>query len=104
MKLILTLIMSASLAGCFGTIPPVEPNTVIKFKYIVNTIPGDLLTVPPYVQPLPETANDQDIANWLLDGEKRSLEVESKLKAIKKLQDDRLKELEKLPKEDVIVK
>lgn len=102
-KLVAILALSAALVGCASN-PPNEPNTVIKFKYIVNVIPDDMLAVPPIVEALPADATDQVIGNWLLDGEKRALEIESKLKAIKKLQADRLKELEKLPKDDVIVK
>jgi hypothetical protein len=104
MKLILALIMSIALVGC-DTLPKVEENTVVKFKYIVNTIPSELLAVPaPLPKVDPTKDDDKTIGNWLLDGEKRSLEIEGKLRSIKKLQDQRLEELKKLPKDDVIIK
>lgn len=104
MKFILALILSASLVGCGGTMP-VEPNTVVKFKYIVNTIPEELLTIPAPIPNInPATDDDNTVGLWLLDGEKRALEIEGKLKSIKKLQADRLEEVKKLPPDDVIIK
>lgn len=103
MKVICSIILAMTLMGCGATIPR-EQDTVVKFKYIVNTIPEETLTIPPHIPSPPEPSTDQDIANWLLDGEKRSLDIESKLRSIKKLQADRLEELKKLPKDDVILK
>jgi hypothetical protein len=98
------LVGSLALAGC-DTMAKRDQNIIIKYKYIVNVIPGDLLAIP--TRPIkvdPAIDTDETIATWLLDGEKRALQIEGSLKAIKTLQDQRLEELKKLPADDVILK
>lgn len=109
MKVLAALLLSSvMLTGCFETIPEQPENVVVKYKYIVNTIPGDFLEVPAKVPNLDTTtATDKDAAKWLLDKEDRALNLETKLKSIKTHQDNKLKEIEtemKIPKEDIIVK
>ena len=104
MKSILIAIMTTvSLVGCANMQPP--KDIVVKYKYVVNTIPEEMLTVPPQVPAIDiTTADDITVGGWMLDGEKRSLEIEGKLKSIKDLQDKRLLDLKALPAEDVIIK
>jgi hypothetical protein len=106
MKFLVPIILAAAmLTGCETnpTIP--EPSIVIKYKYIVETVPDDMLVVPNSLPKIdPNSTDDAALADWLLDGEKRALEIESKLKAIKALQEQRLKDLDAYPKDDVIIK
>lgn len=103
MKALLILVLASVLQGCapFKTVP----ETIIKYKYVVITAPEEHLKIPAQIAPLDtKTATDKDAGNWILDTERRSLELEAKLKRIKELQDRRLKELESLPKADVSIR
>lgn len=101
-KLILILAMLV-LAGCAstGTTIPIEPTTVLHYKYIVTTVPAEMLIVPP---PVPNidltTATDKDVAAWMLDGEQRTEGLEDRLKAVKTYLDNKIKTLN-LPPDDV---
>lgn len=104
--LLATLTMCFALTGCIGTMPPQrDAEIIVKYKYIINTIPAEMLEVPAPVPNIDaKTADDKTVGNWMLDSEKRALAIEDKLKAVKDLQDKRLEEAKKLPKEDVIIK
>ena len=106
MKACIALILASTLiTGCVTQPTVRDAEIIIKYKYIVNTIPADMLSIPAQVGKVDPTIDSDDaIATWMLDGEKRYLEIEGKLRSIKDLQDDRLKELEKLSKDDVIIK
>lgn len=102
--LLATLCLTLALVGC-DTMPKRDAEVLIKYKYIVNTIPEELLAVPPQVTPIDlKAATDKDVGAWMLDSEKRSLTIEGMLKAIRELQVKRLEEAKKLPAEDVIIK
>lgn len=102
MKAILGLCLAAMLVGCATEKQLVDQPVVIKYKYVISTIPDEMLTVPPPEQPLdPNTATDKDAAKWLVAWEKRYQEIERRLKAIADYQIQRLKEL-KIPPEDVV--
>lgn len=107
-KLITAVAITFFLVGC-NHIPQVpETSVVTKYKYVVVTVPQDLLTVPPQITPIDaKTATDKDAAKWMLDSEARYLEIEKRLKSVKTYLDNKMKELQddlKIPKEDVIVK
>ena len=100
----LMLVMSIGLVGC-DTMPKRDQPVLIKYKYIINTIPADMLDIPAPITPVDsKIADDLAVGNWMIDSEKRVLEIEGKLKSVKKLQDQRLEDAKKLPKDDVIIK
>ena len=104
MKKLLVLLMALSLTGCASWLCK-EPTQVVKYKYIVSTVPDDLLAIPdPMYKIDPTTATDKAAGLWMTDSERRSLELEKKLKQIKALQAKQLEDLKKLPPEDVITK
>ena len=97
----LILICALVLAGC-ATTPATVPNVAIKYKYVISTIPDELLQVPPVAASIDvNTATDKDTAVWMINWEQRYQEIEARLKLIKAYQDRKLKELN-LPPEDVI--
>ena len=102
-KLLLFLMLGISLSAC--DLMPVKPDqpVAVKYKYIVNTIPAEMLTVPANIPDLDlSVATDKDAAKWMIDSEQRSQEIEKKLKAVKTYQDDKIKNLT-VPAEDVIL-
>jgi hypothetical protein len=101
MKKLFLISIMAILAGCATAPEPVQPTAVIKYKYIVTTVPASMLTVPDAVPPIDlSTATDKDAGNWILDSEARTEVLEEKLKAIKSYLDNKVKTLN-LPPEDV---
>jgi PBP1b-binding outer membrane lipoprotein LpoB len=107
-KLLFAAVISVFLVGCNHMPQVPEASVVTKYKYVVVTVPQDLLTIPSQVSPIdPKTATDKDAAKWMLDSEARYIEIEKRLKSVKAYLDNKLKELQidlKIPKEDVIVK
>ena len=103
MKKLLIIMMAISLSAC--ELFPVKPDqpVVVKYKYVVNTIPDEMLSIPAAVPDLDlSVATDKDAAKWMIDSEQRAQAVEKKLKAVKLYQDDKIKNL-KVPVEDVIL-
>lgn len=103
MRTIIALCTVALLSGCalFQQQKQEQP-VAIKYKYVVMTVPEEMLEVPPVERKLDTTtATDKDAAKWMIDWERRYQEIERRLKMIKSYQDRRLKELT-LPPEDVI--
>jgi len=102
MKTILTILSCLILVGCGSSPKAPEPTQVIKYKYVVYSVPNELLAIPSQVKKLdPLKATDKDVGLWILDSEKRSFEMEKKLKAIKSLQEKQKTDLKKLRQEDV---
>jgi hypothetical protein len=103
MRTIIALCTVALLSGCaLLQQQKQEQPVVIKYKYVVMTVPEEMLEVPPVERKLDTTtATDKDAAKWMVDWERRYQEIERRLKMIKSYQDRRLKELT-LPPEDVI--
>jgi hypothetical protein len=101
-KTLIILALTSILAGCATDgITPV-PAVAVHYKYIVNTIPAAMLVLPDAVPPLNlATATDKELADWIIESEKRNQAEESQLKAIKAYQDDKLKNLQ-VPAADVI--
>lgn len=101
MKKLMIIVALLTLSGCTWPVKP-DQSTVVKYKYIVNTIPEEMLTVPSPTYKIDSvSATDKDASKWMIDSEKRYQEIEKKLKAIKTYQDDKLKNL-KVPPEDLI--
>jgi hypothetical protein len=103
MKKLLILMMAISLSAC--ELFPVKPDqpVVVKYKYIVNTIPEEMLSIPTAVPDLDlSVATDKDAAKWMIDSESRYQTIEKKLEAVKTYQDDKIKNLS-VPAEDVIM-
>lgn len=102
-SLLIALVPLFLLAGCETNPIKPEEKIVTKYKYVVTTIPEEMLEVP---KPVPnidtKTSTDKDAALWLVEKEKRTQELEKKLRAVKSYQDRKLKELT-VPKEDIIV-
>lgn len=102
MRTLITLSLALMLAGCASFGQKTEQPVAIKYKYIVMTVPEEMLTVPEVEKRLDtKSATDKDAAKWMIDWERRYQEIERRLKMIKSYQDRRLKELT-LPPEDVI--
>lgn len=98
----LILAICLLLAGC-TSMQTRDGPLFVQYKYVFVTIPDDMLEVPEPVYKLnPETATDRDAGVWMLDSERRALELEKKLKRIKAYQDQKLQDLKKLPEDDVI--
>jgi hypothetical protein len=90
------------LVGCATDKQLVDQSVAVKYKYVVTTIPDEMLEIPPAERTIdPVTATDKDVAKWMIDWERRYQEIERRLKTIKAYQDRKLRELN-LPKEDVI--
>jgi hypothetical protein len=103
-NILISLLACFSLSAC--SFPWVKPDQdkpiVVKYKYIVTTIPDTMLMIPPKVDKVdPFSITDKDAAKWLIDSEVRSSTIESQLKAIKTYQDEKLKSLS-YPPEDII--
>jgi hypothetical protein len=102
MKTLIAICAIALLSGCATQKQLVDQTVAIKYKYVVMTVPEEMLAVPDIERKLdPTTATDKDAAKWMIDWERRYQEIEKRLKTIKTYQDRRLKELT-LPPEDVI--
>jgi len=98
---VLLLSLALLLPGCTQQVKPDVP-VAVHYKYIVNTIPSGLLEIPDPVYKIdPINSTDKDAANWLIDSEKRAVEIEDKLKAVREFQDNQLRNL-KVPPEDLI--
>lgn len=106
MKTILVaLIVASTLTGCASWFKKEEtppPVVATKLKYVVVTIPNEMLEIPgPESRLDTGVATDKETARWMNDWERRYQEVERRLKKIKEYQDKKLQEL-KIPPEDVI--
>jgi uncharacterized protein YceK len=105
-SLLIALVLGFMIAGCSTTETLCkEKPQVVKYKYIVNQVPAKLLEVPAPMYKLDlSTATDKDVALWMIDSEKRAIEIEQKLIQVKTYQDARLKELSTLPADNVLLK
>lgn len=98
----LILFLAILLTGCATDKQLVDQTVAIKYKYVVMTIPEEMLEMPETESFLDTaTASDKDAAIWMIDWERRYQEIERRLKMIKTYQERRLRELT-LPPEDVI--
>jgi hypothetical protein len=105
MNKLLTCMLVVMLSGCslFTTKPSVERVEVIRYKYVVKTLPPQLLTIPARVPMIDvQTATDRDLANWIVVSEQRSLLLEQNIGSIKALYDKQLEYIRTLAPEDVI--
>ena len=102
MNKLIIFILTIFLTGCVTFSKKPDQELIVKYKYIVTEIPAELLVIPaPMYKINPKTATDKDAAQWLIDSEKRFLEIEKKLQAIKAYLDKKLKELN-IPENDLI--
>lgn len=88
-NIFLTILVSFGLVAC-GTIRTkgeVKPSVVVEYKYVSAPIPEEFLDIPANIQPINlEKATQKEVADWLARSEGRALDIENKLKAIKKTQ------------------
>jgi hypothetical protein len=97
---LLALILAIS--GCATNPAAPDKDVVVKYKYVVTTVPVELLTMPDPMYTIDvKTATDKEAAIWLIDSEKRAQIIESKLAAIKAFLERKIKELN-VPEADVI--
>lgn len=102
MKPIIALCLVILLGGCASTKQLVDQSVVVKYKYVLMTIPDEMLVIPEVEKNLDlTTATDKDAAKWMIDWERRYQEIEKLLKTIKTYQNRRISELT-LPPEDII--
>lgn len=99
--LILSLLIC--FAGCASLDQQkVDQPVVIKYKYVISTIPEEMLEIPEPEKRLDtSTATDKQAAQWMIIWERRYQEIERRLKMIGAYQARKLRELS-LPPEDVI--
>ena len=99
---ILSFVFVLLLAGC-EAIPTRDGPLLVKYKYVVISIPDELLELPsPMYKIDPDKATDKDTGLWITDSERRALELEKRLKKIREYQKRQLEEVNKLPQPDVI--
>jgi hypothetical protein len=104
-KLIIAAAIALTLPGCalLGSNTLRDQQLAVKFKYFVVTVPPEMMVIPDPVYKLDTTiSTDKDAAYWIIDSEKRALELERRLKAIKSYVDRQVEETKKLPEADVI--
>lgn len=84
MKSIILPFMFLCLVSCGST----PAKVIVKDNYIVRKIPDQLLVIPDQVPPLDLTnATQKSLSAWLIRSEERTMDLETKLKEIKKIQD-----------------
>lgn len=102
MKTSLIITICLLMMGCSSITKKESPTQIVKYKYIAYTVPSELLTIPtPITRIDPKRVTDKDIGIWIIDSERRSIELEKRLKAIKTLQEKQLRDLKKINSEDV---
>ena len=88
MKQLLIVLFALLVTGCATTCEP-ELQTVTKLERIVVKPPIELLTIPPYNMPIDvDFATQRSVADWILQSERRTEQLEDQLKAIKKFYDE----------------
>lgn len=87
MKVFLVCLASFSLSACCI---PTKPDDVdnVSHQFISKKIPSELLDIPePIAQPNLE-GSQKDVAIWLIENEKRTRSLETKLQKIKEYNTD----------------
>ena len=85
MRCLVILTLCTVILGCGSTPKPIPPEKLVikETRYIIRVPPAELLSLPPPVQPLDvDTADQLAVANWLIDKERYTLEIQNKLKRI----------------------
>ena len=104
MKKILTLSSVLFLAAC-QTNPAVDTKVVTQYKYIIVTVPSEMMVLPPSPKVPDENVTDKEVAQYMLDLYEKSGILESQILAIKDYQDKRIVSVKKTIKpEDIIEK
>ena len=99
---LLALTFTLLLMGC-EAMPTRDGPLFVKYKYVVITVPDELLEIPaPTYKIDPSVATDKDAGVWLVDSERRALELEKRLKQIKAYIAKQQEEVAKFPQPDVI--
>ena len=102
MKTIFIIFICFVLVGCNSTPKKEPPTQIIKYKYVAYRIPPEILTIPAPVNRIDiKKATDKDVGLWIIDSERRTIEIEKRLKVIKSLQDKQMTDLKKMNPEDV---
>lgn len=87
MKMFLICLTSLSLSACCIPIRPDDNDTVLH-QFVSKKIPSELLDIPePIAQPNLE-GSQKDVAIWLIENEKRTRSLETKLQKIKEYNTD----------------
>jgi hypothetical protein len=82
MKTIATLILMLMLSGC-ATDAFVRKEVVIQKEYVIRKATDQQKVLPPFPTPLNiETADQLALAQWIVDNEKRQLDLESIIKRL----------------------
>lgn len=99
---IISFVATLLLVGC-EAMPTRDGPLFVKYKYVVISIPEELLEIPPPVYKIdPNTTTDRETGVWMIDSERRAIELEKRLKRIKEYQKKQQEEVAKLPAPDVI--
>jgi len=99
---LLALTFTLLLVGC-QSMPAKDSPIFVKYKYIVMSVPDDLLEIPPPTYKIdPATVTDRDTGVWMVDSERRAIELEKKLRKIREYLKIQQAEVAKLPEPDVV--
>lgn len=89
MKKFNLVLLILSLAGCCTA--PTVPPLIVKDHFITRVLPSEHLEIPDYGPSIDvKVATQKDVAAWAVQTEQRMLNMETKLKKIKQIQDDNL--------------
>lgn len=60
-----------------------DQKVVVEYRYVVRTAPETLKALPPQAAKIdPSTATNLDLANWIVDGEKRTYLLEDQVRSL----------------------
>lgn len=106
-KLLIILALALNLAGCATTDVKPVAGEVVRYKYIINTLPVQLFMLPEQVPKLnTQTMNNEDIEKWMFDNEIRAVDIQERLRKLKTLQEQKIADTKKklnVPPEDIII-
>ncbi len=89
MKLIYCLLLIICLVGCASN--EVKHDIVTQNHYTTRIIPDEYFVIPSQVPNIDlATSTQKDVSKWIAESEQRSAELELKIKAIKKVQDENI--------------
>jgi PBP1b-binding outer membrane lipoprotein LpoB len=82
MKYLVAIIAALMLTGCFGTFET-KRDVVTETKYVVRTASAAQKQIPVYPAPIDvQTANQLELAQWIIANEKRQMDLESLIKEL----------------------
>lgn len=79
----LIIALSLFLSGCAFDSPFVRKEIVVEKQYVIRTATDQQKALPPFPASIDvKTSNQLQLAQWIVDNEKRQLELESIIKRL----------------------